>query len=499
MPKQDKLKNIPPAKDLMAAVTSKQINVAASFLLSRATVLQNYPSLDDLAYDFAADPMPSELRGLNHNMAVVRNAILAELRRNAVFIGPSIVEELVFEVFKNCEPGGSPLLDFFKLIRNARLHEPGLVIYPLHSVGILGLGFAKSFARNLSKSDLNVEFTVPEAGLVFSPQTNSEAGTVELVKRVQEYLGLRRTVPEDSLQHHMRIHATAWLTRNPLLFVKTRVYSGAAYENQRFLLLKVQISTALLLFLAALERGIRGRKAPSWTGSRSANNWQTLDIHHYLVYQASGRPGRRYAGQRIPMNVDTTDLSEVSGVGIDFNPYAWKKRPAITSRLVSALSDVERGYLQHVMVDPDDGIAGRVFRKLFSSLGYFRRSFRPLSRYEDRCVNIAVAFETLLTDSYGAPRETITRRAEIALKGVPNADLLRRSARNIYVARNSIVHTGAVKTRADLKNAQRAFTHCFLAIVERLDRLPKASDAPIGALLGDTFKPKKEKCPSCGR
>jgi hypothetical protein len=160
---------------------------------------------------------------------------------------------------------------------------------------------------------------------------------------------------------------------------------------------------------------------------------------------------------------------------------------------------VENGYLKHVLINPDDSVKTRVYRKLFSSLGYFRRSFRPLSRYEDRCVNIAVSFETLLTDSSGAPRKTITRRAGIALKGIPNAIRLRRSARDAYIARNSIVHTGVVEVRPDLKDAQRAFTHCFLSIVEHLDQLPRISDAPIGALLGDTFKPKKIRCALCGR
>ena len=78
-------------------ILSKRINHAFSFLLSRRDVLQKYSSLDDLAYDLAADPMPAELKGLNHNMVLLRDGILAELRRHAVFIGASVVEELVFD------------------------------------------------------------------------------------------------------------------------------------------------------------------------------------------------------------------------------------------------------------------------------------------------------------------------------------------------------------------------------------------------------------------
>jgi hypothetical protein len=489
------VKKLPPTADLVLKAKAKKVLSSLSFLSGRRNVLSKYPSFDDFVYDLAADPQPSELSGVEYHMGVVRNSVLNVMRDKMVFIGSSVVEELVFESFKTAPSGKEPLEWLFETIRDARLHQPGLLIFPLHSTGILGFGFARAFARGLRRGDIETEFVIPEAGLVFSPQTNSEAGTVHLIKRAEQHLALTRSVPEDNLHHHMRIHPTAWLTRNPLLLVKTRVFSGSTYENQRFLLLKLQISTSLLLFLASLERSLQGKKPPKWTSSQATNNWETLDIHHYLVYQPSGRPGSKYIGKRIPMNVDLSDLAEVSGIGVDFNPAAWKRRPHITSRLVSALSIVEGGYLRHHLIHSDESVRGRVFRKLFSSLGYFRRSFRPLSRPEDRCVNLAIAFETLLTDSYGAPRDTITRRAKLALAGVPNAANLRRAARRVYEARNSIVHTGSATAKPDLRLARTAFTHCFLAVVERIHRLPKESGNPIGDMLGDRFTaPFEREC-----
>jgi hypothetical protein len=479
------MKKLPASPDLVKK--TKNAHGSISFLSIRRGILDKYQTFDDFIYDLAADPRPPDLSGFDHHLVVVRDAVLRVLRSNMVFVGPSVIEELVFDAFKGNAPGADPLTWLFETVRDAGLHEPGLLIFPLHSTGILGFGFARGFARGLHKGDIETEFAIPDAGLVFSPQTNSVAGTVRLIKRTEEHLGLKRGVPEDSLQHHMRISTTAWLTRNPLLLVRTRVFSGSTYENQRFLLLKLRTSTSLLLFLASLERAMRGRKLPSWTSSQTTNNWQTLDIHHYLVYQPSGRRGRQYVGKRIPMNLDLTDLSEVSGIGVDFNPQVWTKRPKITARLIAALSTVERGFLKHEMIGSDPGVKGRVYRKLFSSLGYFRRSFRPLSRYEDRCVNLAIAFETLLTDSYGAPRDTINRRAKLALASVPNAANLRRAAKKVYETRNSIVHTGTANLRPDLPLAQTAFTHCFLAVVEGLHRLPKESNAPIGAVLGDNF------------
>jgi hypothetical protein len=483
--KSVEIRKLPATSVLVAETKSKRVSNSANFLTGRKNVLTKYESFDDFVYDLAGDPLAAELAGLEHHMAVVRNGVLNVLRKNAIFIGSSVIEELVFEAFKNVSGAKQPLALLYEIVRDAGLHEPGLLIFPLHSTGILGFGFARALARGLHYGDLETEFVVPEAGLLFSPQTNSTSGTLRLMKRAQDHLHLQRSIPEESLQHHMRVQPTAWLTRNPLLLVKTRVFSGSTYENQRFLLLKLRIATALLLFLSSLERGLKGKKPAKWTSSQATNNWQTLDIHHYLVYQASGRRGARYVGKRIPMNVDLTDLVEVSGIGVDFHPEAWKKRPHVTKRLITALAIVERGYLRHEMIKSEDDIKGRMYRKLFSCLGYFHRSFRPRSRYEERCVNLAIAFETLLTDSSGSPRKTISRRSMLALKGVPNASKLRRSAVATYKTRNSIVHSGSTILRPDIRVAQTAFTYCFLAVVERLHRLPRESASPVGEILGD--------------
>jgi hypothetical protein len=66
-----------------------------------------------------------------------------------VFVGSSVIEELVFEAFRIMPDVKEPLEVLFEIVRDAGLHGPGSLIFPLHSTGILGFGLARAFARGL--------------------------------------------------------------------------------------------------------------------------------------------------------------------------------------------------------------------------------------------------------------------------------------------------------------------------------------------------------------
>jgi hypothetical protein len=77
---------------------------------------------------------------------VVRNEILNELRRKAVFIGQSIIEELSFYAFREGKER-NPVQSVFRCVKNHGLHRPGLLIFPLYGVGILGFGAFRALGR----------------------------------------------------------------------------------------------------------------------------------------------------------------------------------------------------------------------------------------------------------------------------------------------------------------------------------------------------------------
>ena len=76
-----------------------------------------------------------------------------------------------------------------------------------------------------------------------------------------------------------------------------------------------------------------------------------------------------------------------------------------------AFDQLEEAYLNHVVTSETNTPLARTARKLYESLKYFRRSFRPSSESDERYVNLAIAFETLLVDGWNsAPCSALAMR-----------------------------------------------------------------------------------------
>lgn len=470
--------------ELAKIVPVKRLRQSIAFLESKRDLLQKYPSLEDFVDALISEPTPSSgLSAIEFHLAVVRNEVLDQLRRRGVFVGASIVEELTFYVFRDGSHA-NPFHTILEWVRDSGLHRPGLLIFALHGVGLLGFG---AF-RALGRGDTTAEFVLKQAGMVFSPQTNSDRRTVELIERVIKHLGIKQKAPRDSIERHLRFPVMAWMTRNPLLFVRLRAVSGETFENQRLLTMKLRLATSFLTFIHTLEAGIRGPKAPPWSSSQAVNSWATLDIKHYLFYQ-SGKKGS-LQGLRVPISVDRIELAELSTLGIDFTPKAWKKRRSVVGKVKKAFNQLEQAYLEEIVTSGKYKTTplARTTRKVYESLKYFRRSFRPSSEPDERYVNLAIAFETLLVDGgNSAPRKTIVKRLGVVLKRVPRADALVRNAKKVYLARNEVVHSGSAASTPDLRLARKAFVECFLRLCMKLHKLrsaPHNCSAPIGELLG---------------
>ena len=127
-----------------------------------------------------------------------------------------------------------------------------------------------------------------------------------------------------------------------------------------------------------------------------------------------------------------------------------------------------------------------MYRKLFGSIGFFRRSFARSSDQWTAIVSLAIAFEMLLTDIFSSGvRARVVRRTRILLKGTRGIRKMTRAVELLYAARGDIVHTGERAGEVPLREARRAFVHAFVSLVGRLRHLSTSSSAPLGDLCGD--------------
>jgi Apea-like HEPN len=448
-----------------------------AILLSRRAELQPFADLEDLV--FFEDEHPSaKLKSLTHHMWILRKFIAKELWGRGIYVGVSVLDNLVFRATRDSATQ-HPVKRVLEYIRGYGLHHPGLVVYPLHSFGIAGAGAFDILTKG------TIRFYEKNQGILITPQTNGIGKTVQFIESAAAQLGVRRRVPRDLIEHWTHSRPTEWLSRNPLLALRVRSFPGSYYENQFFLIIRLQVARATVLMLAVLENDAAADEK-SWSGSSAnVNNWETLDIKHYLAFYPHVTKRRMLDGDCVPMNARMATLADISQLAVNLHPKHWARRSKQTSLVAQTLDNVSAEVIRS-HVDSKNTTRSRVANKLWTSAKYFSQSFRRSDRPEDAIVALAVGFEVLLTDNYSSGIEAvIARRLRLALKGARGTRSMQLAVERLYDARSESVHKGQTGIQIDLNDARKTFVHAFLGVAQRMSLVPVQSAAPIGVILGD--------------
>ena len=151
-----------------------------------------------------------------------------------------------------------------------------------------------------------------------------------------------------------------------------------------------------------------------------------------------------------------------------------------SNELIYALDQVGKNYLKYSIGKPKNNVKSRVYRKIYRSLEFYRKSHRITDDMGESTVYLAIAFEILLTDNFSfGGSERIYDRVSILLKGFKGNRKLIAAVRGLYEARNKYVHAGEISDTLCLKTARAAFINSFLSMFPRLNTLTNNSDLPI--------------------
>lgn len=417
-------------------------------------------------------------QALSHQIITVRAALAQELWARQIFIDRQVLDELVFYVARE-DQGPDPVAGVLQWIRDARATRPGLLIFPLHSLGVLGAGL-------LRRSRGRVAFVNAPRGYAVTPQTNGLDRTLEFLDDARATFGIGQRLPYDLVRHWYRSRSATWLERNPLLVLRTIHIPGSYYGNEWLLVSRVRATTGLLAMLAALQHQ-RTDRVPRLFSSRWMNNWQTLDIHHYLTLFAGTRRSGDLDGQCIPIHAGRTFVSELSDLAIDIDPAHWRRRDRVAAEVHDAVEVVYADYLRAQFHHGRRDARQRTVRKLFDSMSYFRRSFQGSATNWSGNVALATAFEMLLLDSTpGGIRSVLVRRAKLLLKGTPGTRAMQEAVGDLYGSRNALLHAGNDGVEVDVVRAREAYVRSFVEIVRRLPSLRPRTKTPLGDLSGDS-------------
>jgi len=472
------VKKIDSTSILKREIENATIAQSISFLSSRQAILEHFEDIEDFVFRVDLDHPPKELRGFEYHFQQVRAGLARALWKRGLFIGLSVLDDLLFSGFRS-KPPSDAIAHALTIIKDNDVHKPGFILYPIHSLGINGAGFFEFFAKS------RVQLAIPSAGILLRAQTNSLDGSLEFLDAARSEFGVSKRISRDTMEHYHRSRSTRWLTRNPLLAVRVRMFSGSYYENQQFLVIKLKTATSLLFLMAALQRGHSTDKAGQWGSTRRVNNEQTLDIHHYFVFERPVRGGQLNT-KFVPMNVRPAELADLSALPIDLSPKFWSRRLSIFNELAGFLDLAEGEYIALHILAKGRGGRAIAFGKIFTALNYFRRSFKSRGDANEQVVNLAVAFEVLLTAKYErGVGDRFERRIKLALQGIKGSRRMQAATRDLYKARSETVHNGVCSFEYDLLAGQEAFVYTFLGVLRRVDNVSNAAPDPIGEILGD--------------
>jgi hypothetical protein len=459
-------------------LSTKKVSTAESFLQRKSNSLSNFSNVEDLVTDEEVFT-EKELAAVIHNFSTVRKAVADHLWAQEVFVGMSVIDEFILNAIKSGQSNIS--VDTITSLANTNVTLPGFLLVPMHGFGLSSEDMGPLLRQTPGALILK------DFGLSLCPQTNSFENSIRCINAMMRQLGISASVNSEDMRHHYRAGSLKWLVKNPLMLIKITSHTGAYFENQFIYTLKAKLGTAGLAMLHAVTE-TSSVHDNFFASTAKVNNWETLDIKHYLVGEVSNQTDRPVEVLRVPMNVGPMELARLSDLHITV--HSKKIRTGASRRrsveIFQAMKSVEDGYLRHVVLGKGSDNHRRVYSKLLKSLEWYKKSFASTSSRNDATVSLAIAFETLLTDAYakGIARR-IERRAKICLKGVHGKEKFVRSILNTYYLRSDITHSGSSEQDLDLVRAQAGFARCFCYVSSRLQNVNKRMNEPLREIIGD--------------
>ena len=332
------MKKLPAVQRLKREIETPKVSQSLSFLKDKQSWLERYQDIEDLVFQVDLDNPPAELRGFEYHFQQVRLALAKALWERGVFIGLSVLDDLLFSSIRMPSPT-DPIVRALSIVKDNGVHKSGFVLYPIHSLGINSVGFFEFFSKS------RVQLAIESAGLVLRAQTNGIDNSFAFLEEARQEFGIGKKIKRDLVEHYNRSRSTKWSSHATHCWqCESECFSGSYYENQQFLVVKLQTVTSLLFMMAGLQSGYIAPKAAQWGSSRRVNNSQTLDIHHYFVFERPVR-GNYLNIKCVPMNVRPSELADLSSLPIDLAPGMWFKRLHIVNELALHLSKLESQYM----------------------------------------------------------------------------------------------------------------------------------------------------------
>ncbi len=381
----------------------------------------------------------------------IMKIILHEFRIQDIFPSPNMTNEILFSLIK--KDNISPIEIIKELVDSMHLFgltKSAIAIYPLNSFGIADLGFLNFWDKNKT-----IYFGIHD--LIVIPQQNNINKTFRALEFVQERFKLGSYKYNKELLHHfLRSRRLDWFHKNPVLFIKVNFSSHGYYENEYYLIRYLERSVSKLFLLYTLITTLKLPILQKGFSTRVINNFETNDIHHYLVLS---RNGNKLEPSCIPIHRKLSKVIEISNLNIDM-PVSLDK--SIESKFLKLASFIDVIYRNSLGIPKKkDKYKWDFYDRIRRSLGFFVRSYQ--SRYfEDSILFLSIAFEIIFCDR---KKENVisTLTTNLALLFSDRQHDIQVEIAKLYDARSSVAHEGTIK-KLDLNFSREIYVESLIVI-----------------------------------
>lgn len=267
----------------------------------------------------------------------------------------------------------------------------GFIIFPIHSFGMI---------TNFKKPNRKININLKGLNISLYGQSNDIKTTIKNISDYAKKTGITKTLNTQILLDATKNYYADWLKKNPILLIdfnsKNSGYLGNRFEHQELMLIHLRVVLILIQLIYISQS--KQNKEKHLLSTRMLNNSQTLDIKHYFIYQDDIQCGKNI--QRIPIH--SPEIQELTTLNIiDFNSNISKKS---VKKIWETLKVIETKYINSY--NDEKNI---IYKKIFNSMEYFRRSFYNTSYLGEAVINLSLALEILLSDNYEKTIITISK------------------------------------------------------------------------------------------
>lgn len=450
---------------------TKRIKHAIEYFKSQRDMYSSYVNME--SYILSIDDKKKE-ELLQKMITTIGRPIILKLIRNEIYLSYDYVYDFIYSWLVHKDFGFSSIYeDFVEYFKGFYFDENDILIFPIR-----GFGYSEeSVSAFLKFRTLSYLFN-KDLKCAIIPQTNSYKRSEILILKAVQDLGIKNAKYKIDLSYYTEVETLNWLKRNPLLVVAVTRKPANPYDLYQYLMLELKTRVYSFSLISTLCAPKLAKGNAFLLSTAEVNNWETWDYKHFLSIVNISQVKAEVS--RIPIAIEKNEIIALTEMNFKLYYGSAVKNMKAYKKIVELVPKLKSLYIQAGI--SEDSLRDKFYNKLLSSLDFFHLSLSSQPQKRHSTLNLAIAFESLVSDKYEAGvTKKIHKHVRILLRNTSYLKILeaRKEIKNLFNARGEIAHRGVQETDVDLQLCNLAYTAIFIKMMDNIDSIDLSKEKPI--------------------